>query len=405
MFWYSRRALLCPNLTFKTQTPSSFLHHLQHFSSSNQQQSFRVNYLVQNLGFSHETASRLSNQVHFKNSKKPDTILAFFKSYGFSNNHLFRIIKTRPDVLSFDLNKIILPKFNFLLSKGASKSDLVHIITKTPVILCQSLENTITPSYDFVKRFLLSDQSTIEFLKHCDRMIFSKNPFQNIQLLIQNGVPESKMVILLRNWYPIVAENPLFLNKAVMEVKELGFNPKSTVFIVALRAKVNSKSLWERKIDVFKKWGWSEENVVSAFVKHPWCMLSSVEKIEEVMKFFVNEMGWDSLVLAKYPVLFLHSLEKRVIPRAFVLKFLESKGLIKNAKLAEPFKVTESVFLKRYVTCYKEEASQLLKLYEDKKNVSNKVLKEGLRPRPVKRNQGSPRHDHGHQLHSTVSAI
>ncbi|CAJ2658604.1 unnamed protein product [Trifolium pratense] len=99
-------------------------------------------------------------------------------------------------------------------------------------------------------------------------MIFSKNPLQNIQLLIQNGVPESKVV--LRNWYPILAENPLFFNRVVVEVKELGFNPKSTVFIVALRAKVNNKSLWGRKIDVFKKWGWSEENVVSAFVKHPW---------------------------------------------------------------------------------------------------------------------------------------
>jgi hypothetical protein len=98
-------------------------------------------------------------------------------------------------------------------------------------------------------------------------------------------------------------------------------------------------------------------------------------------------------------------LEKRVIPRAFVLQFLESKGLIKDAKLAEPFKVTESVFLKRYVTCYKEEASQLLKLYEDKKNVSNRVLKEGLRPRPVKRNQGFLLRGHGHQLHSTLSAI
>ncbi|GAU42722.1 hypothetical protein TSUD_382580 [Trifolium subterraneum] len=221
-------------------------------------------------------------------------------------------------------------------------------------------------------------------------MIFSKKPFQNIQLLIENGVPESNMVILLRNWYAILGENPLFLNRAVVEVKELGFNPKSTVFMVALRAKVNNKSLWGRKIDVYKKWGWSEENVVSAFVKYPWCMLSSVAKIESVMKFFVNEMGWDSVVLAKYPVLFLYSLEKRVIPRAFVLQFLESKGLIMDAKLGTPYKLSESVFLERYVTCFKEEASQLLKLYEDKKDVSNRVLKEGLRPRAAKQNQGSP---------------
>ena len=160
-----------------------------------------------------------------------------------------------------------------------------------------------------------------------------------------------------------------------MEVKELGFDPKTTLFFVALRAKINRKSHWEKKINVYKKWGWSDEIIASAFLKYPWCMLASVEKIEAVMKFFVNDMGWESNVLAKHPMLVMVSLEKRVIPRAFVLKFLQSKGLIKDAKLAAPFKVSEDVFLKRFVTCFEEEASQLLKLYEEKRDVStfNKV--------------------------------
>jgi len=76
----------------------------------------------------------------------------------------------------------------------------------------------------------------------------------------------------------------------------------------------------------------------------------------------------------------LPSLEKRVIPRAFVLKFLESKGLIKDAKLAAPFQLSECLFLKKFVYCFEEEASQLLKLYEEKKDVSNWMLKKDFKP-------------------------
>ncbi|CAL5183781.1 unnamed protein product [Lathyrus oleraceus] len=370
MFSYLR---LChnPNLTFIK--PSPILHLLLQPFSSSANHSFTLNYLIQNLAFSPETASKISTKLLLNNSQNPDSVLALFKSHGFSNSQLSTLIKTCPNLLTYHPNKTLLPKLNFLLQKGASTSDLIDIITKNPRILYLSLQNSIIPFYDLVKRFFLSDESTIASLKVRSCMIYSKTPSQNIQLLLQNGVPESKVGILFRNWYTVFTQNPPVFEKVVMELKELGFNPKTTFFTVALRAKINSKSNWENKIDVYKKWGWSQEDIVSAFLKHPWCMLASVDKIEAVMKFFVDHIGWESLVLAKHPILIMMSLEKRVIPRAFVLKFLESKGLVKDAKLARPFKVSEDVFLKKFVNCFEEEASNLLKLYEEKREVSRNV--------------------------------
>ena len=190
----------------------------------------------------------------------------------------------------------------------------------------------------------------------------------------------------------MLSKKPSVFEKAVLEVKDLGFKPDKTFFLVALHAKFSLKSVWEKKINAYKKWGWSDEIIASAFLKYPWCMLASVEKIDAVMQFFVNHMGWESNVLAKYPILVMLSLEKRVIPRAFVLKFLESKGLIKDAKSAAPFKASEDVFLKRYVNCFEEEASQLLKLYEEKRDVStfNKVSQL----QSSKQRKGSLLHDH-----------
>ncbi|KAK7331343.1 hypothetical protein VNO77_25565 [Canavalia gladiata] len=187
------------------------------------------------------------------------------------------------------------------------------------------------------------------------------------KVLLENGVPESKVAMVLRSWASVlVADPPLFKN-AVEEVKELRFHPNKTTFVIAVCAKLSRNSLWERKIYLYKKWGWSEKIVVSAFKKHPWCMLASEDKIEAMMEFFVNRLGWESMVLAKYPALILMSLEKRVIPRAFVLKFLRSKGLIKDGNSAVPFLVSENKFVKKYVNFFEEEASQLLKLYEEKR--------------------------------------
>ncbi|XP_058764914.1 uncharacterized protein LOC131638372 [Vicia villosa] len=375
MFRYSRRAFLChnpnPNLTFTKPSPILNLL-LQPFSSSPQNHTFTLNYLIQNLAFSPETASKISTKVNLTNSQNPDSVLALFKSHGFSNSQLSTIIKTCPILLTYDPNKTLLPKLNFLLQKGASTSDLIDIITKNPRFLYLSLHKSITPFYDLVKRFLLTDESTIASLKLHVCLIYSRTPSRNIQFLIQNGVPESKVGILYRNWYIVLTQNPPVFEKAVMELIELGFNPKTTFFTVALRAKL-MKHRWQTKVDVYKKWGWSEEDIVSAFLRYPWCMMASVDKIEAVMKFFVDHIGWDSRVLAKDPVLIMMSLEKRVIPRAFVLKYLESKGLVKDTKLVRPFIVTEDVFLKKFVNCFKEEASYLLKLYEEKKDVSNSV--------------------------------
>jgi mTERF domain-containing protein len=157
------------------------------------------------------------------------------------------------------------------------------------------------------------------------------------------------------------------LIKSLEEVKGLGFNPSMTTFEAALMAKkCISKKLWNQKVDVFKKWGWSDEAVFQAFRSYPSLMLFSTDKVNLVMSFWVNQMGWNSLSLTKYPNMFGYSLHKRVIPRASVLQFLLMKGLRKkNASLVSPFTCSEKLFLSKFVFSFKEESDYLLRLYQD----------------------------------------
>ena len=85
------------------------------------------------------------------------------------------------------------------------------------------------------------------------------------------------------------------------------------------------------------------------------------------MDFLVNGMGVEASLIVKCPTLTSLSLEKRLIPRASVIQVLQSKGLVKkNMYLPRVFVYGEELFLQKFVTCYKEEASDLLKLYKEK---------------------------------------
>jgi mTERF domain-containing protein len=220
----------------------------------------------------------------------------------------------------------VLPKFQFFLSKGASNSDIVNLVSKNPRILSPSLKNHIVPTYELVYRILKSHEETItsviiNSIFHGDNHVPS-----NIGLLIENGVSDSNIAKLLRNWGHTLRTRDML--KLVEELKDLGFHPSQTTFAIALHAKTFViKNLWKKKVDTFKKWGWSDEDVVNAFKKQPYCMLVSIDKINLLMSFWVDLLGWDPLVLAKGPSLFLLSLEKRIIPRAEVVQFLLKKGL------------------------------------------------------------------------------
>ena len=157
-------------------------------------------------------------------------------------------------------------------------------------------------------------------------------------------------------------------------MKGLGFSPSNSAFGIALHAKcAMSKSLWDEKVGVFKKWGWSDENILEAFRRHPSCMLASCGKINVLVSFRVNQMGWDALALVKGANLFGFSMEKWIISRAFVVRYLLAKGLMnEKASILTPSLKCEHMFLQRFVTCFsEEETSQLLKLYRQKMSLQD----------------------------------
>ncbi|XP_024633294.2 uncharacterized protein [Medicago truncatula] len=356
----------------------SFLISLTRFCTTTSQSEsvthpFAASYLINNFGFSHESALKAFNlkQVRFNTADKPDSVITFFQNHGFSHDNIRIMIRRAPWLLSSQPHKRFLPKFQFFLSNAASSSDIVPLLTTNPRILRSSLdlEKQIIPLFELLSRFLKTNKDIILCLIRY-WTAFATNPYHlivsNINLMSDFGVSDNVIGSLLQSRPSIFGSKDLI--KSLEEVKDLGFHPSMTNFGTALMAKkCMSKKLWDEKIDTFKKWGWSDEAIIRAFRCRPELLLASIDKINLVMSFWVNQLGWNSLALTKRPHIFSYSLDKTITPRASVLQFLLMKGLReKNASLVAPFGYSGKMFLSKFVFSFKEESDYLLKLYEEK---------------------------------------
>lgn len=73
-------------------------------------------------------------------------------------------------------------------------------------------------------------------------------------------------------------------------------------------------------MELYSKWGWTEDDFWLAFRKNPRFMPLSANSFSSEMDFIVNKMGWQPADVAKELNTLTYSLEKRIMPRASVIR-------------------------------------------------------------------------------------
>lgn len=369
----ARRALLQARVVLALPTRAQTLYRLS--STSSESHSFTVSYLVNACGLSPESALSASRLVCFETPSRPDSVLRLLRERGFSRTQISNVVTRYPRLLLTSPDTILLPKINFLRSRGFSDADLARVISASPRLLARSLENHLRPTLDYIGDLVQSGENAVAAIKRCPRTLY-EDPgtllIPKITTLRNTGVPPANIGHLVLYHGPIFLASTEQFDEAINKVKALGFKPSKVGFVSALHVvRGMTESLWRRKIGVYGKWGWSEEEVALAFRRHPWCMAASEIKITKAMDFFVNEMGLDSLQIARRPVVISLSLRKRIVPRCLVFRVLLSKGLVDTHSLATSLIVPERRFLKEFVTRYLGKAPQLLDLYNEKMGLAN----------------------------------
>ncbi|KAF7068172.1 hypothetical protein CFC21_073947 [Triticum aestivum] len=120
------------------------------------------------------------------------------------------------------------------------------------------------------------------------------------------------------------------------------------------------------KVEHLKKtFRWSDAEVGIALSKLAPVLTRSNQMLESKSEFLISEVGFEPAYIAHHPALLTYSLEGRIIPRYYVVKFLKENGLLDhNRSYYTAFIVMEKVFVEKYICPHKEVAPYLAEDYD-----------------------------------------
>ncbi|CAA7029825.1 unnamed protein product [Microthlaspi erraticum] len=403
----------CRHLRFAAQNQNLLFAFSNSFSSSSaasavihgrKGKTFTVSYLVDSLGLTTKLAESISKKVTFEDKRNPDSVLKLLTSHGFTDSQISDIVTIYPQLLIADAEKSLAPKLHVLQSRrGATISELTEILTKAPKILGIKREKAISVYYDFVKDVIEADKSS-KFETLCHSSLpqgnAQENKIRNISALRELGMPQKLLLSMLTSDSQLVCGKEKFA-ESLKKVVEMGFAPTSLKFVNALRLVYGfTDKTTEGKIEIYKRLGFSVEDVWTAFKKwpqlliysevkilksieefsalgfsrdelstmvkrFPQCIGYSSESVKKKTEFLVKEMNWPLKAVASNPAVLGYSLEKRTVPRCNVIKALMSKGLLGDGGSELPLMssvlvCTDETFVNRFVFVRKHDDEELV---------------------------------------------
>ncbi|KAL1222057.1 Transcription termination factor MTERF15 [Cardamine amara subsp. amara] len=245
-----------------------------------------VSYLVKSLGLTTTLAESISRKVSFEDNVNPDSVLKLLKSHGFNDSQISKIITAYPRLLITDAEKSLGPKLQILKSRGGSKSELTEIVSTVPKILGKKGEKSISLYYDFIKDIMHDDgkSSKYEKLGHSWPEGKKGNRIRNIWLLRELGVPHKLLFpLLISTGQPICGKEKF--EETVKKVVDMGFDPTKSKFVEALHVvyEMSNKTV-EEKVAVYKRLGFSEDDIWAIFKKWPFFLKFSEKKIMQMFE-------------------------------------------------------------------------------------------------------------------------
>uniref|UniRef100_A0A803L3H5 Uncharacterized protein n=1 Tax=Chenopodium quinoa TaxID=63459 RepID=A0A803L3H5_CHEQI len=244
------------------------------------------------------------------------------------------------------------PKIKTLSDLGISGSDLVEAIVINPSILFHNLGPAMQAYKTVLGRY--GDVATV--LKQSSGSSFScaaKYLIPNVELL-QNYcvIPTEKIQnYIIQHPKSFAVRTDLFRDMLIKVEVELEIPWSSSMFLYGIHmiTCVSDKDI-EDRCEVFKSFGWTQADVMRLIKQNPLCLCYTKARIKKRLDFLMNQQGYEPFYLSLQPLLFICSLEKRLLPRLRVIQILKEKGFLRrNYHLPSAIGMTNYLFFKRYV--------------------------------------------------------
>ncbi|KAL5751758.1 hypothetical protein ACOSQ2_022265 [Xanthoceras sorbifolium] len=172
--------------------------------------------------------------------------------------------------------------------------------------------------------------------------------------------------MLLKRRHGIFVMEESKLRDLVSRASDMGFCVNSRMFVHGLCVvSCLSKETFERKLELFRSFGFTKQEAMEMFQKQPTLFNKSEEQLKLSLDFFLNKVELRKESLIRGPRCLSHSLEDRVIPRYKVMQILKSKRLLKKKRpsFVTMLSYSNEEFLERYVARFTDDAEELLMAY------------------------------------------
>ncbi|KAL7585351.1 transcription termination factor MTERF4, chloroplastic [Lactuca sativa] len=299
-----------------------------------------VDFLINTLGFSKESAISSSSKVRrLKTTRNCDSVIRILKNCGFDNAQIKDIVAWVPKVLLYRANETLEPKIRVFLELGLTGPDLISLLKRNPCLFDLGLHSRIIPTIDYLRVLLGTNEKVVETINR-SRWLFStsialKMFSDNVLLLQTYGFSNEQISKFVHKNAMHFTQPPDWLTSKLNWIEgKVGISRDSTEFFRCFHAIASSSlSGMDKKMEVYKSFGFSDTELSTLFKNQPYCFALSEDTIRNKLSFFMNELGYTPSYLVTCPSLFSLSLEKRVKPRNKVLEILKERMLDERKSL------------------------------------------------------------------------
>uniref|UniRef100_M1A755 Uncharacterized protein n=1 Tax=Solanum tuberosum TaxID=4113 RepID=M1A755_SOLTU len=236
-----------------------------------------VHFMVNSLGFSTKEAISTSAKVTRSRLRnyEPLLLLDLFHKIGLNKSQIKTLVSSSPKLLFCDIDTTLKPKIKGLQPLNLSGSDLVTLIEKSD-FLRRGLHTSIKPTLDYLRELLGTHDAVAMVLKKEPRLIsqnISKVLPPNIALLQNLGFSQIDIANFFQRYPRCLLRNPVCLQRVVHQAEEIFDIPRgSRMFLHGIAALVPlHESTLERKIDIYRSFGWSHSDICTMVRKLPSC--------------------------------------------------------------------------------------------------------------------------------------
>ncbi|VAI41785.1 unnamed protein product [Triticum turgidum subsp. durum] len=325
-------------------------------------------YLVDTCGLTRPQALKASTKLsHLKSPANPDAVLAFLAGVGLSGADVAPVVAKDPQILCAKVDKTLAPVVDGLTGLGLSRSDIARLVSLAHSgFRCRSVVSKL----HYYLPLLGSFHNFLRLLKRGGSHLLSSDLDKvvklNVVFLRECGLGDCDIAKLCVPVPRMLTTNRERVRAMVACAERLGVPRGSGMFRQALQAVAFlSEDKVAAKLDYLKNtFRWSDAQVSIAVRKFPSVLRNSKESLNHRSEFLFFEVGLEPVYIAHRSDILSYSMEGRLRPRYYVIKFLKQNGLLdRDLSLYSAVKMTEKAFVEKLICPHKEDAPHLAEDY------------------------------------------